>query len=358
MVFHLPPNTRAKKVHIQTQRLQEDTSWEGQSSGHNFGISEVLLFDGLQNAALGALTASPDPANIHLMFQPPYAVDGYSYFPAVDPGHLSSPEDELIVYNQDHVVLHFDLGRTCTLDQIQLYPVDRSPRFFHRFAMGVGFPRNMAMHISHQPDVRTAQLVLGMNTEHDVIAHPMMHRLDPASGRYVWLTLRSGQDDPRTRLGALGLSEVVLLEKGTNVLAGIQPRPIAGVDQDLGHLTDGQTSSGLIMPQKEWLLSLNRRAQLEREQADLKRHQDQWIEKQHQLTGMLKALVLVLLLVVLVIAVLSRIRQLKTLRQLREKIGANLHDEVGANLSSIALSSEMLEQAPQLDATGASAIPG
>ena len=96
-----------------------------------------------------------------------------------------------------------------------------------------------------------------------------MRDLKQTSGRYVWLEMSEGQQDPRTGKEALGLSEIELLKNGTNVLAGVQPLLPAEEPDKLQHLTNGLTSSGIIMPYKEWLLKLHRRAMLEREKGRL-----------------------------------------------------------------------------------------
>jgi signal transduction histidine kinase len=87
---------------------------------------------------------------------------------------------------------------------------------------------------------------------------------------------------------------------------------------------------------------------LEQEKGDLLLQQQGWAEKQQRLMQYLKATLLTVLIAALLITLLIRNRHRRNLRKLREKIGASLHDEVGANLSSIALSSEMLTHTEQL----------
>jgi signal transduction histidine kinase len=348
VVFTLPAGTMAKEVRIKATRLQPEMSWRENNKGHNLALNEVLLFDGLKNVALNSRTASADHTNYPLMFYPSYAVDGYSYFPPINPKEVSSPDHEFIDEVKGESQLQFDLGRVCTLDEIRLYPVDRSPQFSHIYAMGVGFPRNITLRIGNQPDPKAAQVVLNINTAHQIGSAPLMRDLKQTSGRYVWLEMSEGQQDPRTGREALGLSEIELLQNGTNVLAGVQPLLPAEEPDKLQHLTNGLTSSGIIMPHKEWLLKLHRRAMLEQEKGDLLLQQQGWAEKQQRLMQYLKATLLTVLIAALLITLLIRNRHRRNLRKLREKIGASLHDEVGANLSSIALSSEMLTHTEQL----------
>lgn len=356
IAFTLPPGTMAKKVRIKATRLQPEMSWRPNNEGHNFALNEVFLFDGLKNVALHSRTGSADHRNYPLMFLPIYAVDGYSYFPPIDPKEVSSPEHEFIDEVKGASQILFDLGRVCTLDEIRLYPVDRSPQFSHIYAMGVGFPRSITLRIGNQPDLKTAQVALTIDTPHPITSAPLMHNLQQISGRYVWLEISEGQQDPRTRREALGLSEVELLQNGTNLLAGVQPLLPADKKHKLQHLTDGRTSSGIIMPYKEWLLKLHRRAMLEREQNDLLYQQQRWTDRQRRLMQHLKAALLTALIATLLISLLIRNRHRRNLRELREKIGEGLHDEVGANLSSIALSSELLEQTDRLETPQARAL--
>lgn len=166
VVFTLPPGTMAKEVRIKATRLQPEMSWRENHTGHNLALNEVLLFDGLKNVALNSRTASADHTNYPLMFYPSYAVDGYSYFPPIDPKAVSSPDHEFIDEVKGASQLQFDLGRVCTLDEIRLYPVDRSPQFSHIYAMGVGFPRNITLRMGKLPDPKAAQVVLNINTAH------------------------------------------------------------------------------------------------------------------------------------------------------------------------------------------------
>lgn len=241
----------------------------------------------------------------------------------------------------------FDLGRIYTLNEVRFHPVDRSPQLSHAYAMGVGFPHNITLRMSKQPDLNTAETVLDITTGPQIGTDPLLCRLNQVSGRYVWIEISEGQRDPGTGKEALGFSEIELLQNGTNVLAGVHPLLPAEEQDNLRHLTDGQTSSGIIMPQKEWLLTLHRRAMLEQKRDDLQIQQVDWLDKQRRLMQVLKATLLGVVLATLLIAWLIRNRHRRNLRKLREKIGASLHDEVVANLSSIALSSEMLTHIEQ-----------
>ena len=349
VVFTFPPDTVATKVRIRALRLQQEISWRQSGTGHNFALNEVLLFDGLQNVALNSRTAASDQNNFALMFRLAYAVDGYSYYPPVDPRQISSPEIEPIHNETVGQLLMFDLSRSYALDEARFYPVDRSPQFSHRFALGVGFPRNISLRVGIHPDPAKARKILGVKTEYQVGADPVLRRLNQDSGRYVWLEMKDGQYDPRTGREALGLSEIEILQNGTNVLAGIQPVASSGAKRKLPHLTDGRTSSGIIVPQKEWLLSLHHRSNLEREKSDLLLQQQDWIQHQRHLTQARKAALIAVVLATLLFALLVQVRHRRNLRRLRENIGANLHDSVGANLSGIALASEMLKHSGQLN---------
>jgi signal transduction histidine kinase len=344
VVFTLPPGSVAKKVRIRAVRLQREMSWRGPEKGYTFALNEVLIFDGTENVALNSRTGSSTPQAFALMLHRYYAVDGHSHFPPTNPEHVTPPHDESIQTTGGVSTLFFDLGRTCSPDEVRFYPVDRSPRFAHIASMGIGFPRHITMRVGEQPAPDAAKVIFHAMTADQVGAAPLMRRLGRQSGRYVWLRMSKGQYDPRTGKEALGLSEVELLQNGTNVLAGVKPRQIDDTHNELQHLTDGMTSSGIIMPQKAWLLALHQRAQFERERDRLLREQRHRAGQQARLLRLLQVALPPLLIFVLLMAVIARNRNRHRLQRLRERIGANLHDEVGANLSSIALSSEVLEQ--------------
>lgn len=345
VVFNFPSGTVAEKIRIRSIRMQEEASWR-KEQGHNFALNEVLLFNGEQNIALNAETASSDNENFPLMFDSNYAVDGYSYFPPVDPKQVSSPQTELVDNPNASNQLFFDLGKSYQLDQVRFYPVDRSPQFSHIYAMGIGFPRKITLHVSDELNPTQATQIQ-INTLQQIGASPLSRRLENVKGRYVWIEMDEGQRDPRTEKDALGFSEIELHHNGVNLLRGIQASSAS--KQDYHHLTDGLTSSGIIIPEKQWLLSLSRRAQLQAERALLVERKEQLSTRQSRLIALLQVSMLCFLIAALVITLMARSRHRQHLRQLREKIGANLHDEVGANLSSIALSSELLEHSYNLD---------
>ena len=353
-VFPLPPGTIAQKVRIRSVEMQEEASWR-KEQGHNFSINEVLLFKGMENVALNSQTASSDHENFPLMFHSNYSVDGYSYFPSVDPREVSNPQSELIYNETDTRKVLFDLGQTYTLDEARFYPVDRSPQFSHIYAMGIGFPRIINIQIGNEQDAKKAHTTIQIETPQQIGANALMHKLSNISGRYVWIEMEEGQRDPRTGDRALGFSEIELLQKGTNIVRGVQPLQPSGLKPlEQSHLTDGRTSSGIIMPQKEWLLKLNERAELEQIRIDLAQQKEQNALRQGQLLKLLQASILIILIAIIVITLIARSRHRQHLRQLRETIGSNLHDEVGANLSSIALSSEILSHSDRLEASKAS----
>ena len=346
VVFSLPSDTRVQKLRIHATRLQKENSWRKGRTGHTFSLNEVLLFDGDQNVALNTQTASSDHANFPLMFDPSYAVDGYHYFPPINPKEVASPDDESLEAAPE---LFFDLGQSYTLDEIRFYPLNRSPQFSHVYAMGIGFPRNITVHTSNQPDRATAQTCAQIITTHPVGSHPLMRKTKPSTARYVWIEMSEGQPDPRTGMRALGFSEIELLQNGTNMLAGIQASTATAIPlQGLKHLTNQKTSIGTIEPQKEWLLQLHRRATLQQQKEGLILQQLNRTNKQRRLIRLLQAVILTSLLAALITTLVIRSRHRRNIRQLREQIGASLHDEVGANLSSIALSSEMLTHTDQI----------
>lgn len=353
VAFSLPHGTRAKKIRIHATRLQRENSWRRNESVHNLTLNEVLIFDGAQNVALNCRTRSADAENFPLMFGSRFAVDGYSYFPPIDPSQVSSPDQESI---QGSPTLFFDLGQERILSEIHFYPVDRSPQFSHLYAMAVGFPGKITLRVSNHPDPQTAQTILQARPVHQIGSSPLMRQFHPTSARYVWIEMSKGQHDPRTGDHALGLAEIQLFENGHNILSGIHPLRADAERNKLRHLTDGLTSSGLIMPQKEWILKLHQRAQLELQEQELRILQQQRTEKQHRLLRRLQTLLIAATLAALIVTLIIRNRHRSKLQQLREKIGASLHDEVGANLSSIALSSELLTHSRQLDSPQAQEI--
>ncbi len=113
-------------------------------------------------------------------------------------------------------------------------------------------------------------------------------------------------------------------------------------------LTDGMSSAGRILHERDWLEQLSRRADLLEERARLETGMAALHHQANRLCWRLTAglpLALLLGLVLLLIDTIQRDR--RRLRHLREKLAADLHDDLGSNLSTISIYAQRLQRSQE-----------
>jgi len=354
VVFTLPAAVEATGVSIVATQLAEERSWR--SNKYIFALSEVLVFDGEENVALNAEVISANPYRYGLVFAPEYLVDGYSYFPPLLQYHDKlRPNYQPRVTDREFVVT-FDLKQRRTFNEARFFPVDFTPQFSHIHSLAVGFPSKIWMTVSDRSDLTDAQpyLIESTDVPINMSEAPLCRKLPPMLGRYVRFTFQNGRGDPRIKnprkIRYISLSEVQLLNKGQNLLAGI---PFSSDNELLVHprnttpqttLTDNKTGASHIIPDRTWFAQLARRADLETEKRALLDSQDRFVRQLEQTIQRLLLGTGVLVLLFLGALLLSRYRNQKTIQAVRDRIADDLHDETGASLSGIANSAQLLEE--------------
>ena len=319
-----------------------------------FMLNELLVFSGAENVALNAEVHSEIARQIPMAFDPDYLVDGSYYFPpfATKEGqpwrNFRSRETSLQI--------RFDLGKVQTLNEARFYPNDFTPQFSNPHASAIGFPKEISLQVSRTPSFDNADPIIIADSKRpdSVSTAPLCRKFKPVTGRYVQISLKNGRHDPsnQNRLfrEIISLSEIELLHQGVNQLSGIpfqtiRPLSITGTKGiSPSTLTDGRSIAGTIVPEKEWLLQLARRAELEHRKAALEREQERLYTQQQKTVRLLIFSLPLLVLSFLLFLLGYRNLQNKKIQEVRERIADDLHDEVGATLTGIANATELLAE--------------
>ncbi len=159
------------------------------------------------------------------------------------------------------------------------------------------------------------------------------------------LRVECGELWQRTGDYLFALAEVQVWSKGVNVAAGCPVSAADAVETGIWRtksLTDGDSSRWALLSWKDWLAALEERKSLQERLADIDRMleaKDSEMRQRLALAGGLLALAVFGGLVVLLIS--QRRRAAASREALRERIAHDLHDELGAGLSHLALESDL-----------------
>ncbi|RKX45212.1 MAG: hypothetical protein DRP64_05075 [Verrucomicrobia bacterium] len=354
LLFHCPPDTRAQSIRITATRLTTDDTWRSYALKHIFALNEVFVFSGEQNIALNASVTTSSQENIRFMWGPRYLVDGFTYYPPIKSVFLVNPNLQFRIFQPQADVI-YDLETTRTLDEIRIHPFNYAPQFSNISAMTIGFPRKISVALSASPEFTEKAFHLNPFIPPQITTgNAFMHTLPALKGRYVRISLADApldyRNDPDERKSMIALTEIQLLEKGKNVLRPARSFIEPVLDQQIAPtvLTDNHTTEGEIIPLKQWLIQLNRRAQLKQQFVQLESQENvQFLRQQRLLLYGTFSLVL-LTLAYATTLMRFRYRQQHQLQKLREHIAAELHDEIGTALSGISNYGEHLKETGEI----------
>lgn len=244
--------------------------------------------------------------------------------------------------------VQIDLGRGQSFDEVRLVPA-RLLEFGDLH--GYGFPGRLRVELADDADF-TAPRVLAewsVRSRGNPGFNPLTFPGDGRPARYVRVT---ASDLWQRREGAhvFALAELQVYDGDRNVALGApvtadRESPAAPANMKPDFLTDGLRSTQKLVDWPDWLQSLSRRRELLAEVEHLR----------GQLAALQPALVRTLAwstvgaLAALAaggLALVNRARraQARTVMELQRRIAGDLHDEIGSNLASIAMLTELSQR--------------
>ena len=343
------PLTIASWVRIEVLELSK-RSFDGRKC---LQLAEVYLFSGQKNVAYRQrVTASSiEPTSGHSPRHIDNLVDGFTpIIMDVSDGKRSAAYlSPVQIGTQPDII--FDLGEVRAVDQINFHTVEVSDSIPQALPNDFAVPVRMVVEGSSSPGFENPSFLFRYHRRSLYDTGPTICRQFPSHQcRYIRIRIEEAyidkkQSPPRSEVG---FAEVEILSKGVNLALG-KPVSIDFHNHHQGRrieaINDGLNIYGTILPVRTWLESLALRHELETERPYIISTLDERYATQNKTQRKLQWTIAVLLAGTVILSLLSRISRQRAVHQTRERIAADLHDELGANLHALGLLSDLAQKA-------------
>ncbi|CAA6677755.1 MULTISPECIES: sensor histidine kinase [unclassified Lentimonas] len=312
-------------------------------------LSEVMVFSGMENVALTLNTRSSKSGSGHDRQR--YLTDGFTPY-LMNAAQGAKSQTQLLRVQNTTVApsLTLDLKSKQTINQINLHTHDVSLSIPMRQFSNSGVPRHIRITGANHADFRDEKHILDHEQLSIYDTGPInMLKFPELTCRFIRITILDHREvvSLSGNTSGIGFSEIEVLSNGRNVALNA-PITLSSnlkmAPELLPRLTDGLNYYGMILPTRDWMNQLSRRHDLEAErplvaaELNLRHH--------HQQTHLQRLTWFAALLIVgiIITLLLLRVFHLRELSIIKERIAADLHDELGANFHSIGLLSQLVEK--------------
>lgn len=341
------PATEATWVRLEATTLSP-RGWDGM---HILQLSEIMVFSGLDNVALRQPVdvSSSDQLDRGFPRHKDYLVDGF--IPYLMDAYEG--EQSLAFVSRDCLgktpVLSIDLRRPEPISSIHLHATELSDNVPQALTDDFGIPRSMVIEGATESDFSDATRLCDYQMESIYDAGPIiMRRFPETTCRYVRLivnepNLQTGGGETQARVG---FAEIEVFADGINVAHGA---PVSvNLEPDLitrspTTLTDGNNLYGKILPLRDWLAELAMRHDLETERPLVAAELNTRYRRQKAIVLRLSWLAGLFGFIAVCTVLVERTIRQRAVFQTRERIAADLHDELGANLHAIGLLGDLAQ---------------
>jgi len=337
---------------VKARRIRIEANLLGQRKFDGLNLlqlSEVLIFSDKKNVALHqkVLTSSNAPTGSPA-WDDRFLVDGvvpYSMHSARGTGSLAYVHN---VAKGTQPTLTVDLGIAQPVSQIRLHLVDQSDTVPTTFSGDFAVPRLLQLTGANRADFADAKILLQIKHENDFDVGPIVERhFAPKNCRHLRLTAIDPYELPSTEVDGqrFGFAEIEILAKGKNIALGKVFDSEQGLTnrRRLEALTDGSNFYGRILPLHDWLFQLAERHELEINRPLVAAELNGRYLRQRNIMRALLALVALLAIGAISVVFIGLSQRRKAIVETRDQIAADLHDELGGNVSAMGLLSDLVQ---------------
>ena len=335
---------KASWVRIECTHLSR-RNWGNQR--HELMLAEMMVFSGQRNVAL------LKPVEVSSSFRSGsgrherFLVDGFVPY-LMDAMHGKRSPARSFRFNpkENSPTFTIDLGATFPVNQIKLHAVDQSHTIPASVTDDYAIPRLLRVTGANRPDFSDQVLLFEYERNSIYDAGPIIMRNFPETlCRYVLITALDDQTltapkVPNIKTSRIGFAEIEIFANHQNKALG---RPVTADPDlqapDLAHqrITDGHNFYGEILPLRDWMDQLARRHDLETERPRVVEELSRRYARQKTTLKWSIWIIALLLGSGVILVLIEQILRQRAVFRTRERIAANLHDELGANLHAIGL---------------------
>lgn len=348
LVIRFAP-TSASWIRVKASRLSSRAS-DGQ---HLFQLSEILAFSGEENVALHqtVTVSSSTKRRVSKSIPKESLVDGAT--PYLINAALGEASTAFVAFfhTGPQATLTLDLGQTFPINRIHLHAADLSENIPQVHHSDYGIPKHLVVEGSLHPDFSNPFPLVEFERETIYDAGPtLMWHFPETPCRYVRLRAIDAYKAPEAteRWRCIGFAEIELFSQGANVALGKTPALNLQVPSQEGSpesLTDGRNHFGNVLSIRSWMEQLARRHDLETERPNIETALERQYERQKSNLRLMSWLAALLAVGIIFTILINHIFRLRQTTQLKERFAADLHDELGADLHTIGLLSDLAQHA-------------